>query len=534
VQLLTRKAFICFAWKRLRPHLSAVSTTGRWAPILVVVLAVLAGVHAIDPFPVGVFYDDAHYVILGRALALGEGYRYLNIPGAPAATHYPPGYPALLALLWRIAPDFPDNVALFKMTNALLLGAVALGVYVMARRLFHMSPLAAALAALASTVTVPTLLLSSNVISEIPFLALLLPVLVASERVTSGARRDVKQAALLGLAVGALCMVRSHAVALIPAIVAAYALRKRFAEAAVAGVVAVLSLAPWLLWVQRHDALVPAALRGQYGSYSGWFLDGIRADGARVLLRAARDNLVTTWAILARSFSLANNALLDAIAVAAFLTLLVSGSIDFARRARVALLFLAGYLAIVLIWPYSPLRFVWGVWPLLVLLAFRGATVLWGAGATPRARRFARGASIAAAGVVVAGALLFNVRGYANAWWATVARSFTPRIQPQLAWVAANTKRGDIVAASDEGAIYLYTGRMALPVSSFTVDQYFGPRPAPDEAQRLSRIVNAFSPDYVLAWTTPTRNAALLLSRSQPASLVRHDTLPGGLVYRRR
>ena len=99
----------------------------RMAPWLVVAVAILAGVNAIDALPVGVFYDDALYVILGKSLSLGQGYRYLNLPGAPAATHYPPGYPALLAILWRISPRFPENIALFKMTNALLLGAVALG-----------------------------------------------------------------------------------------------------------------------------------------------------------------------------------------------------------------------------------------------------------------------------------------------------------------------------------------------------------------------------------------------------------------------
>src|ERR1051325_2612567 len=99
------------------------------APIIVVVIAIAAGMNAIDATPIGVFYDDALYTILGKAIASGEGYRYLNIPGAPPATHYPPGYPALLALLWKISPTFPQNVALFKTTNALLLGVVAFFTY---------------------------------------------------------------------------------------------------------------------------------------------------------------------------------------------------------------------------------------------------------------------------------------------------------------------------------------------------------------------------------------------------------------------
>src|SRR5690242_21572544 len=37
------------------------------------------------------------------------------------------------------------------------------------------------------------------------------------------------------------------------------------------------------------------------------------------------------------------------------------------RRMRVTTLFVAGYLAIVLVWPFSPLRFDWGIWPLVML-----------------------------------------------------------------------------------------------------------------------------------------------------------------------
>ena len=41
--------------------------------------------------------------ILARALAEGDGYRFTQMPGAPRATHYPPGYPLFLAALWTIA-----------------------------------------------------------------------------------------------------------------------------------------------------------------------------------------------------------------------------------------------------------------------------------------------------------------------------------------------------------------------------------------------------------------------------------------------
>ena len=84
-------------------------TTAWWPVALACVgaLALATGIAIVDALPVGVVADDSFYVILARAIASGEGYRYLNVPGHPPATHFPPGYPALLALLSFVVPAFP-------------------------------------------------------------------------------------------------------------------------------------------------------------------------------------------------------------------------------------------------------------------------------------------------------------------------------------------------------------------------------------------------------------------------------------------
>ena len=72
-----------------RVTLVAASLTG--------VIVLLVGLAAIDSLPVGVFYDDGMYVVLAKSIATGHGLHWLNVPGAPPATHFPPGYPLLLA-----------------------------------------------------------------------------------------------------------------------------------------------------------------------------------------------------------------------------------------------------------------------------------------------------------------------------------------------------------------------------------------------------------------------------------------------------
>jgi hypothetical protein len=509
---------------------TAAERNAKLYPVFAVVAAVVAGIHAVGALPVGVFYDDAFYVVLGKALANGSGYHYLNVPGEPAATHYPPGYPALLAVLWRIMPSFPENIALFRLVNALLLGPLALLSYLFARRRLHFTPPLAGAIAIVGTAAIPVLLLSSNVLSEILFLVLLLPLLLAAERDVErgGAARSVA----LGVAAGLLCLVRSHGIVLIPAIAGTYLMNRRRREAALSAAASVLVLLPWLVWVQRHGADVPVALRGGYGSYGAWFLEALRTGGAGFFAETAWQNVVTIGAIFARVLGIADHPILGAIALLAGLFLCAAGCVMFWRRARVTLLFIACYMLLVVIWPFSPLRFVMGVWPLIVLLLAAGTGMLWRY-ETGRWGPVVRPAGIVAAAIVVLGALSFNVRGYRNAWWDSVGRSLGPRIQLQLQWVVEHTDPSDVIAAEDEGAVYLYTGRRAVPVATFTATQYLRARSPVENAAAMAEILDAFKPDYLIAWAYPTQAASAILSSPPRPRLVTVDTIPGGRVFRR-
>ncbi|HJQ20676.1 MAG TPA: hypothetical protein VJ867_10030 [Gemmatimonadaceae bacterium] len=500
-------------------------------PVLVAAVAIAAAFNAIDAAPVGVFYDDALYTILGKAIAGGHGYRYLNIPGQPAATHYPPGYPLLLALLWRVAPAFPANVALFKAVNAVLVGAVAAGAYWFGRERFGWPTWFAACVALAGTTAIPLLVLSSAVMSEVLFLALLFPWLMAAERTTvqSPPRRVVVVAALAGL----LMYVRAHAIVLVPAFGIALVLARRRREALIALATGAAAILPWLLWVAANDAALPAPLRGSYGSYSRWLVDGVHAAGARLVAGAIHDNAITLVAIMARSFALASRSWSQCIAVLSVLALGGAGCSLMYRRARVTLLFLIGYFAIVLVWPFSPLRFAWGVWPFVIVVLAAGAA--YDGRRTIGAVRL-RALLRASAAIATLGMLWFNVRGYANQWWTTVSRPIAPRIAAQLQWLSSHSAAR--VATDDEGAAYLYTGVLAVPANVFTADQYFRRRGAAEDADHLAAIATTFGVDHVLAWSYPTINAATLLtvpSASRDALFVAADSLAGGgRVYARR
>src|SRR5215467_2763830 len=58
----------------------------------------------------GFYHDDSIYWVSAKSLADGHGYKIASLPGEPYQTKYPPLYPALLSLIWRIDPNFPSNL----------------------------------------------------------------------------------------------------------------------------------------------------------------------------------------------------------------------------------------------------------------------------------------------------------------------------------------------------------------------------------------------------------------------------------------
>src|SRR5688572_29248876 len=63
---------------------------------------------------VGLMVDDAWYVVLAKALSEGAGFRLISSAAAPIQPLYPPGFPAVLSIIFSIDPEFPRNLWLLK------------------------------------------------------------------------------------------------------------------------------------------------------------------------------------------------------------------------------------------------------------------------------------------------------------------------------------------------------------------------------------------------------------------------------------
>ena len=499
------------------------------AETTVAIIVLIVGLLTINFLPVGGFYDDGLYTILAKSLATGHGYHFLNLPGEPAAVHYPPGYPLLLALVWKIGPAFPANILWFKMLNVVLLGVIAWATCRYAVHVLMLTPGVAVLATLLGTITVPMLVLSTMVLSEPFFLALAIPALILGEEMARH-QPQRREAVLLGILSGAAVLVRSIGIMLPIAVLAVWMLRRHGRAAAWYAGTTLFVLSPWLLWSALHAHDVPPALSGSYGSYSGWFVGGLRDGGVPFLVATVRTNVHTLAVGVATSFAFQSGRLIAAVTTLALIALFGYGAWRVRRRAPVTLIFLALYLALVVVWPDQPLRFVWGLWPVLMVLLVVPMEALQ-THDTPRGMRI----GVAVAGLVLLpGLLRYNGRGFKGKWWENIPRAMTDRAQPAIRWVRVHARPADVVAAESEPMIYLYAERRSVPVATFTALQYLRNRSDGQNADYLRQIIDAEHPRFVLVQSPGELAAARALAADTTVSpgLTLADSTNGSYVFR--
>ena len=409
---------------------------------------------------VGVFYDDGIYLALARSLAGGHGYRLLYLPGAPGAVTYPLGYPLFLAALWKLFPSFPANVMLFKAANAVLLGLFAALLVLYLRKRVVRSELGLAVLVAVAATAVPLVTVATVLFAEPLFLVLLVAACWAGDAARRAAtpRSAWGLAGLAGLLAGAAAMTRSVGSVVLFGVIVSLLVVRRPRAALVAVAAGAVCLAPWLAWAAGHHGDADPILVASYGTYTD------------LLAQAG-------WTWLSPASILDLLAPLAAVALAPFhgwlrfylgvpaLILTVAGFAPLLQRAPSLGWSLAAYLVIVLLWPYGPDRFLWAVWPFLVLTFALGVERSWArlAPAAPALRSVGRGCVALVAVVVLFGYGFFQVRGYARADAGALQRGISATMGEILPWIREATPPEAVVAGEDEALLWLYTGRRAVP-----------------------------------------------------------------------
>ena len=471
------------------------SAVPAWRLFMAAAVPVMLGILIILPhWPVGLFFDDGVYLILGRSIAAGEGLRYLNLPGEFSATRYPPVYPAMLAVLWRVTDSLDAVAALARLLNGALLATLAGILAIVIHRLTAITGYQASALAALSVVAAPLLNVTLLPMSEPTFLVLVILGLCAAERARL-APNNLGMVAVAGVLAGVAYLTRSAALPLSVAAVLILTHRRAWRALGVYALFTLVLIVPWHLWVAAHEAALPASLQASYGSYSTWYAAGL--DGSIIHL-AAETALRNLLGIPASLGALVIPQPLSALTLPAgvgLVLLLAAGLGRLVHAWPIAAWTLIGYLGLVLVWPYDPARFIHTVWPLLVPVLLLGVT------RDPRPEPWHRRWQIARAALgalVVTGYVATLLVDFTKGAWDLPHRTIAARLVPVLTWIDENTRSTDLIATGLDPAVFLYTGRPTIPPTSWAASDYVRPVSAEAQAERLLEMLETFHPDYLI------------------------------------
>ena len=375
----------------LRPNLETNGTrriTSLVAGISILVHAVLAWLMRAPT--IGTGNDDAVYLLLGRALREGH-YRELFYVTTQVHSQYPPGYPAVLAIL---GAPMDGELGLVIAANIVFSCAALALVFDLMRR---WSP-TIAMAAVAVLALNPALAISaSRVQSEPMFMALVMLALWSLRPNTDPRLKWVAVASVI-----LATLTRSAGLAILGGIFLHFLLGREWRYAAGLAVAAAIVVAPWFVWtavapqqvVGRSyiaDALLPVPPRDSSGARIERAV-GREASAIERFTRTLRVRLTfNTRYYLTRGLparlsvpTIPGTRIDNAAWLAAMLVAILAGLAAAWSRWRPAVLALAAYSVLLVIWPYAVGRFVIPVLPILVTLMLLGAWRL-GARVGPRA-----------------------------------------------------------------------------------------------------------------------------------------------------
>lgn len=452
---------------------------------------------------VGLFVDDAWYVLLAKALATGQGYALLNSPTPGILPLYPPAFPFVLSLVFRLAPSFPENVYLFKAVSIVAM----LGAGWLAYRYFQRDrglPWFVALGIMLASVLSPMLvfLATSSVMSECFFTLIFLTVVVLIERSACAeqAAKSLQWAALAGVVTAVAFLTRSIGLALIVA-GSLYLLKEKLLKSALifAGLAVLLS-APWVIYTRLH-APTPEQQHEQGGHivmpYTQQFWQrraGFDFTGeitvadlpARVVRNlveiTGRDVLrivaAPVFEVLRNPFEEAKQERVMAGGsgdplLASFLlsVLVVLGFIAVARQKITMAELAVGFsLGITVLWPWETVRFMLPLIPFIVFYFLSGVRALYGWYQQQRQQQNLRAQWVAMA---VVASLIVAINLYGHVHYILKASSSLPLDRPQwlqifdefetlIKWVDRGVPKNAVLATANPALVYLYTGNKTI------------------------------------------------------------------------
>ena len=498
-----------------------------WARVLVAASLVLATLFvalilASGPLRIGEWGDDSIYLATAKSLIDGQGYRHPQLPGTPLQTKYPPLYPLALALIWRLAPQFPQNVHLVQVLNVVLWGIGSWFCYLAIRRAWHVPwwlALVGVILAFFSNSTLPLLRAAMSESLYFCFsmaaLAMLVhataaptgdrpfgpsasPVAAGQTRVTHATGGLSRYAIMAGLLAGFAYLTRPIGLTLIVAVLADLVWHRRWRHAAFAALPAAICVAGWRIWgaqAAARNALHPATSALGYNlGYGRWPPDSLSkllwaayhntSDMALSLSIVLNPFLSLKWIDEQLQAGLPAAAVLYAILLITAAVVIVGAIATWKVGQPTLHIYMACYVGLLWVWPGSPWRFLLVILPMLTVLLLVGVHITvrrlarlvrlrtGGSGATAltsAAPSFGRGPiapSRLGTGVLIVlgvACALRSMQGNLSPGVRQFGHQYDRIFEALAELFAKHTAPDAVICANNGGYLHLRTGRKFVP-----------------------------------------------------------------------
>jgi hypothetical protein len=429
------------------------------------VLVLILGYWRMVPEICGCFHDDGIYVITAKALAQGQGYRLTYLPDSPLQTKYPILYPALLAVIWKLWPSFPDNLFLMKWFT-LFCGAASAGLsYLYLIRFGYFSRSIAGLSALICATSPMYLYFSTQTLSEAPFALLAILAMWSFEAQRDGASNQGTRQFFLGILLALPFLCRTVGVTLVFAGLLIQYYRGHPLPWMGLGMAAVMF--PWFIWMAaglgswNRDPII-----GYYTDYCGWWAAmgwplGLHIIG-RNFLNLLISNVIVTLVGFNKIMSSLNSwgsifliFFLGSIPLIVLITKL--------RTWRLLPFFMISYLLLILLWPWHPIRFLVPILPFLFSYFFEGISNFCGRWKIRTWCLLPIGFLLVAANLNLLYACTKQASQFCHPH-AGLVENPAPwaSYQDLFHWLKTHSQPNDVIASWEDPMIFLYTGRRAV------------------------------------------------------------------------
>ena len=453
-------------------------------PYLLLGLGLLAvALSAWRPTPAGVWHDDGVYMMVGKALAQGEGLHYLGVVGTPPAPKFPPLYSGLLGMLWFVFGSLGAVTLVAELLNLVLVAGAGV-LFAWSLETHGRLPRSAAFAAAVLAFSSADLLRFALVpLSEPLFLVLLMGVMASWEAGRSGRGwLPWLTAGLLAL----LILTRTAGVAAVAGVGLALILRASVLRSLAILTPAIVVMAAWGVWAARKAAEIPEGLRDVLGPYVGWLV--AQVGGAPVAFAGRLPAHVEQ--VGSRVAALLLPGLSGVWLWLAFVPIVALAVVGVRRLHRdfPAFTWTAGaYLGLLVVWPYVDRRLVAPLHPFGVGFIIAGALELAERVKGTRATR----AVAAVALLWMGGYTVMTASRIADGWPVAAYRLRADALATGLEVLSQAAPEGAVVGAPELwAALALHGGWTVIPSALFAPAATVSERPVwgtPEEQLALWR-----------------------------------------------